>query len=164
MTTCPRKIILTLMISAAFIAAAALSPSANAAPDDACSLLTQSQLTKTLGASVDAGSSQGPNDKKVCTWRATSSGDAANSIKYVTLMLQGSDAFQAGKSVSVKSIIVTPVSNLGDDAYYLAVGNNVGLIVKKGNVVFKVAVYASSPLDKKQALEKTLAQQVLSGL
>jgi hypothetical protein len=69
-------------IAATFIAAVVLSPSAGAVPDDACSLLTQSQLT-TLGASVDAGSSLGPNDKKVCTWRTTSSGDAADSIKYV---------------------------------------------------------------------------------
>jgi len=62
------------------------------------------------------------------------------------------------------SIVVTSVTGLGDDAYYLAVGSNVGLIVKKGNIAFKVAVYASSPLDKKQALQKTLAQQVLSSL
>jgi hypothetical protein len=46
----------------------------------------------------------------------------------------------------------------------LAVGKNVGLIVKKGNVAFKVAVYDHSPLEKKQAMEKTLAQQVVSKL
>jgi len=148
-------------IAATFIAAVVLSPSAGAAPDDACSLLTQSQLTKTLGASVDAGSSLGPNDKKVCTWRTTSSGDAANSIKYVTVMLQGTDAFQTRKSVSVKSIIVTPVGNIGDDAYYLAVGANVGLIVLKGSASCKVAIYGSISMDKKQALEKALAQQIL---
>ena len=76
-------------------------------------------------------------------------------------MLQGTDAFQTGKSVSVKSIIVTPVSNLGDDAYYLAVGANVGLIVLKGSASFKVAIYGGISMDKKQALEKALAQQIL---
>lgn len=43
-------------------------------------------------------------------------------------------------------------------------GSNVGLIVKKGNVAFKVAVYANLPIEKKQAMEKTLAQQVDSKL
>ena len=157
------KITFALAIAALFIAAAILAPSASAAPDDACSLLTQAQLTKTLDASVDPGSYQGPTDKKVCAWNIKAV-DADKGVKIVTLMLQNSDGFQAGKSVQVKSIVVTPVTGLGDDAYYLAVGNNVGLIVKKGNVVFKVAIYGSSPLDKKQALEKTLAQQVLSSL
>jgi hypothetical protein len=51
-----------------------------------------------------------------------------------------------------------------DDAYYLGGGKNVGLIVKKGNVSFKVAVYGDSPIEKKEAMEKTLAQQVVSKL
>lgn len=157
------KIILTVVIAAFFMAAAALSPSANAAPDDACSLLTQSQLNSALGVSMEPG--KGSTDKKVCTWNIkAANAEADKGVKTVTLLLQNSDSFQAGKLAPVKSIVVTSVTGLGDDAYYLAVGNNVGLIVKKGNVAFKVAVYASSPLDKKQALEKTLAQQVLSSL
>jgi hypothetical protein len=91
-------------------------------------------------------------------------GDADKGVKIVTLMLQNCDAFQAAKSVQVKSIVVTPVTGVGDDAYYLAVGNNAGLIVKKGNVVFKVAIYGGIGMEKKQALEKALAQQVLSSL
>ncbi len=79
-------------------------------------------------------------------------------------MLEGLDAYQAGKQAPVKSIIITPVSGIGDDAYYLAVGDNVGLIVKKGNAAFKVAVYGQLPLEKKQAMEKTLAQQIVANL
>jgi hypothetical protein len=44
------------------------------------------------------------------------------------------------------------------------VGPNVGIIVKKGNVAFKVAVYGDIPIENKQAMEKTLAQQVVSKL
>ena len=43
-------------------------------------------------------------------------------------------------------------------------GSNVGLIVKKGTVAFKVAVYGDLPMGKKQAMQKTLAQQVVSKL
>jgi hypothetical protein len=86
------------------------------------------------------------------------------STKFVTLFLQTADAFQAGRLASVPSIVVTSVSGVGDDAYYLAVGTQVGLIVKKGSITFKVAVYADIPIEKKQAMEKTLALQVVSNL
>ena len=79
-------------------------------------------------------------------------------------MLEGLDAYQAGKVPLTKTIVVTLVRGIGDDAYYLAVGNNVGLIVKKGNVAFKAAVYGGAPIDKKEAMEKTLASQAVSKL
>jgi hypothetical protein len=159
----PSKIILGTVIAAMFLVGAATAPSANATPpDDACALLTQAQVSAAISVSVGAGSYQTPTYKATCTWNATNS--ATTGAKYVTLMLQGLDAFQAGKAAPVKSIVVTPISDIGDDAYYLAVGQNVGLIVKKGNVSFKVAVYGTLPLEKKQAVEKTLALQVVSKL
>ena len=155
----PSKISLGAVIAAIFIVGAAMAPSANAAPaDDACSLLTQAQVSAALGASVGAGSYVTPTFKKTCTWTV------AGGAEYVTLMLEGLDAYQAGKLAPVKTIVVTSISGIGDDAYYLAVGNNVGLIVKKGNVAFKIAVYGDLPIEKKQAMEKTLAQHVVSKL
>ena len=153
------KISLGAIIAAVFIAGAALAPPANAAPaDDACSLLTQAQVGAGLGASVGAGSYVTPTFKKTCTWTV------AGGAEYVTLMIEGLDAYQAGKLAPTQTIVVTPVSGVGDDAYYLAVGTNVGLIVKKGTVAFKVAVYGGVSLDKKEAMEKTLAAQAVSKL
>jgi hypothetical protein len=149
------------VIAAIFIAGAATPPANAAPPDDACSLLTQAQVSVAVSVSVDAGAYQGTY-KKTCTWNAVS--PATKSAKYVTLLLEGLDAYQAGKLAPVKTIVVTPISGIGDDAYYLAVGPNVGLIVKKGNVAFKVAVYGDIPIENKQAMEKTLAQQVVSKL
>ncbi len=125
---------------------------------DACSLLTQAQVGSALGASVGAGAWVAPTFKTTCTWRAAPGGG------YVTLMMEGLDAFQAGKVAYVKTIVVTPVSGIGDDSYYLAVGNNVGLIVKKGATAFKVAVYGEESLDQKEAIEKALAAQVVPEL
>jgi hypothetical protein len=89
-----------------------------------------------------------PTYKKTCTWNTTS--DVTKGAKYVTLMLEGLDAYQAGKLTGqMKTISVTSISGIGDDAYDLAVGSNVGLIVKKGNVAFKVAVYGDLPIEKK---------------
>ena len=155
------KISLGAVIAAIFIAGAATPPANAAPPDDACSLLTQAQVSVAVSVSVGAGAYQGTY-KKTCTWNAVS--PATKSAKYVTLLLEGLDAYQAGKLAPVKTIVVTPISGIGDDAYYLAVGPNVGLIVKKGNVAFKVAVYGDIPIEYKQAMEKTLAQQVVSKL
>ena len=153
-----------LLVVTVFIAGAAVAPSANAAPpDDACSLLTQAQVSAALSVSVGAGSYQTPTYKKTCTWNTTT--DATKGAKYVTLMLEGLDAHQAGKIArQPKTNSVTPIGGIGDDAYYLAVGGNVGLNVKKRNVAFKIAVFGTLPVEKKQAMEKTLAQQVVSKL
>ena len=159
----PLKISLSAMIAVIFVVGAAIAPSTSAAPDDACSLLTQAQLSSALSVPAGAGSYLSPTDKKTCSWKGTA--DASKGSKTVTLMLQTLAGYQAGKSVQVKTIVVTPVSGIGDDAYYLAVGPNVGLIVKKGSAAFKVAVYASDlTMEQKQAVEKNLAQQVVSEL
>jgi hypothetical protein len=156
----PTKITLCALIAGIFILGSAITPRANAAPsEDACSLLTPAQVTAAVGVSVGAGQYVGTS-KKTCTWYAT--GSAKQGAKYVTLLLQGPDAFQGGKTLP--RVTIVPVSGVGDDAYYLAVLEQVGLIVKKGNVGFKVAVYGQLPLEKKEAMEKALAQQIVSAL
>ena len=155
---------LALPVVAIFIIGTAAARSASVAPhDDACALLTDAQVGDALSVPVGPGSYQSPKFKKTCTWNST--GDAAKNAKSVVLMLEGLDAYQAGKATrKTKTTSVTQVSGIGDDAYYLAVGSNVGLIVKKRNVAFKVAVFCALPIDKKQALEKALAQQIVSKL
>jgi hypothetical protein len=152
---------LALLFLTVSISGAAMVPAATAAPTgDACSLLTPAQVGAALGVSVGAGSYVTPTFKKTCTWNATTSGGG-----YVTLMLQTVAGFEGGKQLGqTASISLTSISSVGDDAYYLAVGDQVGLIVKKGNAAFKVAVYAHIPVESKKATEKTLAQQVVAGL
>src|ERR1700730_16046225 len=151
------------LLFAVSINGAAVVPAATAAPTgDACALLTPAQVGAALGASVGAGSYVTPTFKKTCTWNATTSGGG-----YVTLMLQDVGGFEGGKQLgqmASKNLSLTSISGVGDDAYYLAVGDQVGLIVKKGNSAFKVAVYAHIPVESKKAKEKTLAQQVVAGL
>ena len=104
-----------------------------------------------------------PTDHKVCTW--TSTNEASTSFKYMTLVLQGLDAFNGGKqSATLSSAIKLTSASVtgGDEAYYLAVGDQVGLVVKKGTVAFKVAVYAKVPLANKETMELALAKDVLA--
>jgi hypothetical protein len=147
------------------IFAAAISPPVNAAPaDDACSLLTPAQISAAVTVSVGAGTYVTPTFKKTCTW--TASGDEAKTIQSVTLLLQTTDAFEFGKKLGgAKNAVITAVSGVGDDAYYLAINNVVSMMVKKGNAAFKVSVYSGgTPLEKKESMEKALAQQIISKL
>jgi hypothetical protein len=160
----PTKISVATVVAAIWIAGATITPLANAAPtDDACSVLTPAQVSATVNVPVGAGTYVMPTVKKTCTWTAT--GSAAVGVKFVTVLLQSLDAYQGGKAMGqMKNVTVTRASGVGDEAYYLAVGVNVGLIVKRGSTAFKVAVYGGIPLEKKEALEKALALLVVPKL
>ena len=157
------RISVALAIAAIIIFTSAAAPSANAAPpDDACALLTPAQVSVVAGVPVKDGQYVTPAKKETCTW--TASKPAEKSTKMVTLFLEGLPMFQASKKPLVNTITVTPVSGLGDEAFYVTMSTNVMLHVKKGNVVLRVTVYADLPVETKQTMEKTLAQQVVSKL
>jgi hypothetical protein len=136
------------LLFAGSISGAAMVPAATAArTGDACALLTPAQVGAALGVSVGAGTYVIPTFKKTCTWNATTTGSG-----YVTLMLQevgGFEGKQLGQMAS-KNMSLMSISGVGDDAYYLAVGDQIGLIVKKGSSAFKVAVYAHIPVESKK--------------
>jgi predicted peroxiredoxin len=85
----------------------------------------------------------------------------------VTLFLQPASAYDGGKQMAnqmvaaVKGSAMTPAS-VGDDAYFFVTADQAGLLVKKGASSFKVTVYAKLPVDKKEAMELTLAKAVAS--
>ncbi len=127
-------------------------PAIAAPAEDACAVLTADQITRAIGAPVGNGSYVNPTFKKTCTWTAPE--------KIVTLSFQKLEMYDAGKRTS----LATPVSGIGEDAYFLGVGSTIGLIVKKGSVALKVAVYAKIPPEQSRAMERALAEQVLSKL
>jgi hypothetical protein len=156
------KLTLGAAIAAILIIVTTLSPSANAqSSSDACSLLTQAQVKSALTVPVNAGTST--PDKKVCTWNVST--PSAKGLKFVTLFLEDASVYQSSKQAG-PGRLVTPVSSVGDDAYYSTMGAFVLLHVKKGSVAFRVSLYAGAdiPMEKKQDMEKTLALQVASEL
>jgi hypothetical protein len=143
----------------AFFAFALSVPFAYAAPGNACSLLTPAQIKSAIAADVGAGNVA---SAKLCSW--SPSAPASSDVKSITLLLYSdTNAFEPGKHMPAPAV-VTPVSGIGDDAFFLAVGDQVGLIVKKGSGAFKVAVYARVPLEKKEAMEKSLATLIVAQL
>ena len=155
-------------IFALFLAGAATTPSAMAAPDtDACLLVTQARLSAVLGVPMAAGAHTTPTYVKTCTW--TPAGGATKSLKFVTLNLEAGDGYERAKSMMVqmkpKNTVITPVSGIGDDAYYTVFGSTItNLIVKKGNVSVKLAFYGENAPDKAMAMETTLAWEMVGKL
>lgn len=147
----PKLRVVAVLFFLTFTAAAAM-----AATDDACSLVTPAQVSSAAGTTVGAGEYVTPTFKKTCTWHAKGI--------IVTLNLQDGAAFEKAKGLATYGGKLTEVGGLGDGAYYMAMGTQVGLMVKKGNTAFKVAVYAKLPLEKLEAMEKAVAQQVVGKL
>lgn len=146
-----------VVLVAAMGAGVAVTPAMAAPATDSCALLTPEQIGEVVGAKVGTGANPAPGFTKTCTW-------VTKGI-IVTLMLEGTDAFQKQKTSPMPGMEVTSASGVGDDAFYVTISPNVSLFVKKGSVAFKATVYSSTfPMDKKKAMEKTLAQQALGKL
>ena len=151
-------------VFAALFAFTCVPAPAAAAPGEACSLLTPAQIKSATGADVTAGAAGSP---KLCQWNVSMAPTAV--VNFVTLVLQDPKFFESGKNMPAPAnvpvrAIVTPVSGVGDDAYYVAVRDQVGLVVRKGSSAFKVAVYAKLPNEQKETMEKSLATQIASQL
>jgi hypothetical protein len=138
-------------------------PLAAQADTDACTLLTAAQVGAAAGVPVSAGKHVTPTFVKTCTW--TPSG--TSEVVAITLNLQTAAAYDGGKRMATEMAAggasITPAA-VGDDGYYFVTGDQVALLVKKGELSFKVAVYAKLPVAKKEAMELALARPALGKL
>lgn len=153
---------LTAALTASFLVSLAGAMSATG-EQAACALLTQGEVSTTLGASVGAGTPIA--SPASCQWIGKG--------KFATLTVRQPrdgkspvDQFNAGKK-TLTGITVEPVSGVGDDAYYVYFANTtrggLGLVVKKGSSAFEVRVYGFD-LDKAKPVAKTLAQDAAGKL
>jgi hypothetical protein len=133
------------------------------AVDDACSLLTQDQVSAVLGISVGAGQHIVPSNPKMCGWAVP--GGPILTAKKVVLIINTTTAFTRGKT-PITGITMTPVNDIGDDAYYVtASGPGTTLNVKKGSAAFSISVKGTGfSVEQVKQMEKTLAQDVLTKL
>lgn len=156
----------TIVASCLILFAAFAAQSLNAAPpSDACSLLTQAQVSSILGMPVDAGQHLVPNILSICGW-----GNTGPNGKHVVLSIytqKGSltpvQRFNTAKT-PIKGITKTSVSGVGDDAISATTpGFGTGLIFRKCDAAFDLRVYGF-PLDQLNAKEKTLALGITAKL
>jgi hypothetical protein len=129
------------------------------AAGEACTLITQTQVSAALEVPVNAGTPIG--SPSTCQW----TGKGRFATLTITQPLAGKsavDRFNAGKTSTLPGIIKEPVSGVGDEAFYVYIGNTtraMGLVVKKGNSAFEIRVYGFD-VDKAKSVAKTLCQIV----
>jgi hypothetical protein len=134
------------------------------AAGDACSLLTQMQVSAALGTPVDAGKPiSGPAS---CQWF----GQGKFATLTITQPLAGKsavDRFNAGKASTLPGVTKEPVGGVGDEAFYVAFSKTtragLGLTVRKGSSAFEIRVYGFD-IEKAKPVAKTLAQNVAGKL
>jgi hypothetical protein len=158
-----------------FVIGTATTPSASAAPpDDACSLLTPAQVGAVLGVPVVPGTHLNSTDSKSCMWSQANA--PAMGRKSVAISLNTAEVYKNSKAVMERTqaamkeekdedagqLTITPVTGIGDEAYYGSMGTHPKLNVKKGNLSFSIEIFGDFPPDKSKAMEKTLAVQILS--
>jgi hypothetical protein len=137
------------------------------AADDACSFLTQAQLSAALGVAVDPAHHIGPGSA-LCGWNQPDDTNHTGKRGLLTIYrtvgkLTPVQRFENGK-LPVQGIAKTPVGGIGDDAYYIDTpGLGVGLNVKKGISAFQIRVYGF-PVDQTKSIENELAQAILAKL
>lgn len=141
--------------------------SASPTTSDACSLLTQTQISAVLGVSVNTGvhpTGDPATAQLSCQW-AQSAPSASNSKRVIVDIFGAvenrtpTDRFENAKK-AVRGVTQTPASGVGDEAFYNESRVNTILYVKKGSFVFQIIV-AGYPADQVKTLEKTLAQAVI---
>lgn len=130
------------------------------AAGEACTLITQTQVSAALEVQVDAGTPIGR--PSACQW----TGKGRFATLTITQPLAGKspiDRFNAGKTSKLPGIITEPVSGVGDEAFYVYFSNTtragLGLVVKKGSSAFEIRVYGFD-IDKAKLVAKTLSQTV----
>lgn len=162
------KTALAAIVAAVFAFAA--TPALATPPDDACALLTAAQVTSIVGVTVGNGQHVTATYVKTCTWTPTAG--ASKGLSAVTVSYQSAASFSGAKQMSQamtanskpgSNMATTSATGIGDDAFYTTMnGRYTALLVKKGNVSFKVAIYGEVPADKAKAMEKAIALQALS--
>lgn len=131
-------------------------PAAAQAPKPPCTLLTPAQVAAALGVKdVAAGA---PIGKTGCSWQAQG---GARGV--VTLSFWDPAGFSAMKA-PLPNVTKVPAPGIGDDALYSTIGQFTTLSVKKGGAVFLVKAYGVPDQAKQEAIEKTLAGDVIAKL
>ena len=131
-------------------------PRASEAATEPCKLLTPAEIGGALGATFGAGEPIGTTG---CSWTSAT----PHMIVTVSLWPPAEwDRIKAGGGLPGSK--TTPVSGLGDDAFYTTVAQYVVLYVKKGQTVYLFKVYGVKDPAKQMSAEKTLAGDALKRL
>ncbi len=142
-------------------------PATGADAVDACSLLTQGEMSAAVGIPMYSGRHDFPGTAQECSWhrRFPPPGGPPPIILSLQLFVEPAEGFEWNKH-NVSQENVTSVSGLGEDAYYTEQGEGsaMTLNVKKGDLCVIVTWILVTDRQTVMDAEKTIAAQVLSKL
>ena len=159
---------LVIILGAVLSVFAGSSVHAAQPPHDACSLLTQTQVSSILGVPVNGGvrpTGGLPTPELHCEWSQSAQG-ASNPKRVILDIFEAvqnrspADRFESAKK-AVRGVTQTAVSGVGDEAFYNESRVNTILYVKKGSFVFQIIVTGFSAEQIKD-MEKALAQAMVA--
>ena len=129
-------------------------------PDDACSLLSQSEVSAALGVAVGPGQHVVPGSLKFCGW--SPAGGPKIDGKKLLVSVMTARQYDMGKA-PIREMTKTPVTGIGDEAYYASGGGGLGtsLSVKRGSFYVQVKAGGFPSNDALKAAEKALALEIL---
>jgi hypothetical protein len=134
---------------------------------DACSLLTQAEISAAVGIPMLSGRHDFPGTTQECSWqrRLPQPGGPPLTILSLQLFVEPAEGFEWNKH-NVSQENVTSVSGVGEDAYYTEQGKGSAMIlnVKKGDLCVIVTWILVTDRQRVMDAEKTIAAQVLSKL
>jgi hypothetical protein len=124
---------------------------------DACSVLTPDEISAAVRVPIDPGKHIPASSTVMCAWLESKTfGVTAEKL---VLNFTSLDSFKKEKAAGSKSrrITITPVSGIGDEAFYVITPFGTSLYVRKGNtaIAFTIRDKGLSP-DQLMAKEKTL--------
>jgi hypothetical protein len=163
MPNIPASCTLAAQSAIAFWLCSSLPRAAQAGPPagDACALFTPSEVSAVLGVTVSEGQHPIESTELLGGWAPPGGLQIGGKMLSVNLMTER--AFEVGKK-PMEGIAKTPLSGLGDDAYFTNAGGlGTALSVKMANHFIQIRV-AGFPPDKAKELEKALAAQLLARL
>jgi hypothetical protein len=134
---------------------------------DACSLLTEADVSKALEVKSLPGKRIVAESPKACAWSDDAEG--AFSHRRATAQYISVSGFQFVKS-RAGHITIEPVSGIGDEAYYeISKTATAILAVRKGNVAIQVRVlnglkFKAFTLEQEKAKEADLAKAAVARL
>jgi hypothetical protein len=126
---------------------------------DACKLITTDEAAAVLGEPVDPGTVPTPGATSCLFSSHPATGVDMNSIEISLIRVS---EFTPDKK-SIPGLTFTPVSGIGDGAYFVSMGaGHTVLNVRKGQVAFTTSVLLAKASDATiEAGEKTLALEIL---
>ena len=136
------------------------------APTDACTLLTVDEVSAALEVKSMPGRHPSPTFTASCLW--TDDTAVVISHRRVTLSIISTQAFDIAKRSPV--LTVTPVTGIGDDAYYeMFKSESPALNVRKGSVAFTIRIlnglkFKPFTIDQEKAKEAALGQAAAKAL